>query len=107
MKYFLLGAFGIGPFAIVFAAVTDPTSPTTGSVAPWLTAGAVLSLAGLVWKIQNDRIRKLEAERDSLIEAANRRAEEDRKLLIPLLSRSVEAQAAYMTRLMAPEQPEG
>jgi hypothetical protein len=63
-----------------------------------MTGAAVATVSGLFYKFMRDRITKLEAQVEKMAEASERRAEEDRKLLIPLLSRSVEAQAAYIAR---------
>lgn len=70
----------------------------------WMTGGTVLTLAGVLYKFFTSRISKLESQVDELTKAAERRAEEDRKLLIPLLSRSVEAQSAYLARRLDFEQ---
>jgi hypothetical protein len=64
----------------------------------WMTGAVVIAVVSAFYKFLTSQIKKLEAQVDELTKAAERRAEEDRKLLIPLLSRSVEAQAAYLAR---------
>lgn len=96
MKFLIVGALGFGP--AVFAQTATGTHAS--DLAPYLTAGAVLSLAAAVYKILTNQITELKVERDALIAAANRRAEEDRRLLIPLLTRSIETQASYIQRSM-------
>lgn len=95
MLYALLG---VGPLAIIAQA----TGSSTGSeVVPWFSTAAVVSLAGLIWKIQNERIKELKEVNGKLTEAANKRAEEDRKLAMPLLSNAIEVQASYISRRLA------
>jgi hypothetical protein len=90
-----LGLIGVGSFS---PAVIAQTTGSNSDPVTWMTGAAVATIAGLFYRFMLQRIAKLEAQVDELTKAAERRAEEDRKLLIPLLSRSVEAQAAYLTR---------
>jgi hypothetical protein len=90
-----LSVIGVGSFS---PTVVAQTSGADADPVTWMTGAAVAAIAGLFYRFMLQRIQKLETQVDELTKAAERRAEEDRKLLIPLLSRSVEAQAAYLTR---------
>jgi hypothetical protein len=96
MKW-LAPIFGLGSISPVVIAQTMGGT-TNGEAVTWMTGAAVATVSGLFYKFMAARIQKLETQVEKMSEAAERRAEEDRKLLIPLLSRSVEAQAAYLTR---------
>jgi hypothetical protein len=84
IKIGLLGVLGVGNFPAVWAVVTDGPTPITVS---WLSGGAVLTLAGLLWR----KVQKTEAERDALLAKLDARNEADRKELIPTLTRTTTA----------------
>jgi hypothetical protein len=86
---------GVGPLAIIAQATG---SSTTSEVVPWFSTAAVVSLAGLIWKIQNERIKELKEVNGKLTDAANKRADEDRRLAMPLLTNAIQAQASYIDK---------
>jgi hypothetical protein len=92
----LAPVFGISSVSPLVLAQTS--GGANADAITWMTGGTVITVVGLFYRFLTERIKKLEAQVDELTKAAERRAEEDRKLLIPLLSRSVEAQAAYLAR---------
>jgi hypothetical protein len=89
----VFGVSSVSPLVIAQSVGGSNAEPVT-----WLTGGVVVAIATAFYRFMAQRIQKLEAQVDELTKAAERRAEEDRKLLIPLLSESVSAQAAYLSR---------
>lgn len=102
--YGIASLIGIGYVSPLVLAQTVSSGSSSGEAITWLTGGTVITLSGILYKFFTARISKLETQVDELTKAAERRADEDRKLLIPLLSRSVEAQSAYLARRLDLEQ---
>jgi hypothetical protein len=100
---FILSLLGMGSVSPLVLAQT-----TGGNAEPvtWLTGAVVIAVVSAFYKFLTNQIKKLEAEVDRLTKAAERRAEDDRAQLLPLLSRSIEAQAAYITRHLDAETKE-
>ena len=103
MKW-LVPVFGISSVSPLVIAQTAGGSNT--DAVTWMTGAVVIAVVSAFYKFLTNQIRKLEAEVDRLTKAAERRAEDDRAQLLPLLSRSIEAQAAYITRHLDAETKE-
>ena len=89
MKWLVLGAIGITPSLMIAQVQPDPsesfTSLLTGSAVMVLAAAVIAFLRG--WVVTGKEHQRVIEERDKATDANNARADEDRRLLIPLLSR--------------------
>jgi outer membrane murein-binding lipoprotein Lpp len=97
----VFGISSVSPLVLAQAVGGSNAEPVT-----WLTGAVVIAVVTAFYKFLTTQVRKLEAEVDRLTKAAERRAEDDRAQLLPLLSRSIEAQAAYITRHLDAETKE-
>lgn len=88
---FMVGWLGI-PGAVTIAQVASG-SP---DLAPWITAGAVLTLSGLLFKIMREDNQLLRAEISRLNARLDSNADEDRRTIVPVLARATDVLANFV-----------
>lgn len=80
-----LGWLGVVPGVVVFAQTSEGS---VGSLAPWITGGAVLTLASLMYKVMNSQLERSQAKNDAYEARIAAIADEDRKTIVPVLAQA-------------------